>query len=94
MNFGNSIEKNKPQVELFINVLPMLIGRMVRPLKMAVLLLSLHPLPDQCLLHRHSTQKTDLPTYLPQAPAGDCSYQRGSEGHASQLVSLVTNEPT
>ena len=62
---------------------------MVRPLKAAVLLLSVHPLPDQCLLYLHPTPKTDLPIYLPQAPASDCSYQRGSEGHTPLLVFLV-----
>ena len=46
---------------------------LVRSLKTAVLLLSLHPLPDQCLLHLHPTHLTDLLTYLPQAPAGDFS---------------------
>ena len=30
-----------------------------------------------------------LPIYLPQAPASDCSYQRGGEGLAPLLVSLV-----
>lgn len=34
-------------------------------LRMAVLLLSLHPLLDQCLLHLHPTHLTDLPTDLP-----------------------------
>ena len=67
---------------------------MVRPLKMAVLLLSVPPLLDQCLLHLHPTHRTHLPTYSPQAPAGDCSYQRGSEGRAPLLVSLVTDEST
>ena len=67
---------------------------MVRPLKIALLLLSVHPLPDQCLLHLYSTHWTDLPTYLPQASASDCSYQKGSEGRVPLLVSLVTNEPT
>ena len=43
---------------------------MVRPLKMAVLLLSVHPLPDQCLFHLNLTHMTDLPLFLPQAPAG------------------------
>ena len=58
------------------------------PLKMAVLLLSVHPLLDQCLLHLYPTHMTDFPTYLPQAPATDeCSYQWGSEGRAPQLVS-------
>ena len=27
--------------------------------------LSVHPLPDHCLLHLHLTHTTDLPTYLP-----------------------------
>ena len=40
---------------------------MVSPLKTAVLLLSVHPLPNRCLLHLHPTHLTDLPTYLPQA---------------------------
>ena len=35
---------------------------MVRPLRMAVLLLSVHPLPDQCPLHLQPTHITDLPT--------------------------------
>ena len=48
---------------------------MVRPLQMAVLLLSVHPLLDQCLLHLSPTHMTDLPTYLPQGSATeDCSY--------------------
>ena len=67
---------------------------MVRPLKMAVLLLYVHPLPDQCLLHLYLTHLTDLLTYLFQAPASDCSYQSGGEGRASLLLSLVINEPT
>lgn len=37
---------------------------------------------------------TDLPTNLPQTPASDCAYQKGSEGCAPLLVSPVTNEPT
>ena len=68
---------------------------MVGPLKMAVLLLSVHPQPDQCLCFAYYlTRMTDLPRYLAQAPASDCSSQRGSEGRALLLVSLVTNEPT
>ena len=39
---------------------------MVRPLKMTVLLLSVHPLPNQCLLHLHPIHMTDLPANLPQ----------------------------
>ena len=42
---------------------------MDRPLKMAVLLLSVNVLLDQCLLHLHPAHLADLPTYLPQAPA-------------------------
>ena len=66
----------------------------VRPLKIAVLLLSGHTLLNQCLLHLHPTHMTDLPMYLPQAPASDCSYQKGHEGRAHLLVSLITNEST
>ena len=45
---------------------------MVRPLKVTVLLLSVHLL-DQGLLHVHALHMTDLTTYLLQAPANDCS---------------------
>ena len=38
---------------------------MVRPLQVAVLLLSVHPLPDQCLLHLHPMQVTDFPSTCP-----------------------------
>ena len=55
---------------------------MVRPVKMAVFLLSVHPLPDQCLLHLHPTHMPDLPVNLPQASTTDSSYQRGCEGRA------------
>ena len=55
---------------------------------MAVLLLSVHP-----LLHLHLlTGLTFL--LLAPGPAGDCSYQRGGEGRAPLLVSLVTNDLT
>ena len=37
---------------------------MIRHPKMAVCLLSVHPLLDQGLLHLHSTHLTELPTYL------------------------------
>ena len=40
----------------------------VRPLSMAVLLLSVRPLPGWCLLHLQSARITDLPKRLPQAP--------------------------
>ena len=36
---------------------------MVRPLKMAALLLPVHPLPDQSLPHLHPIHLTDLPSY-------------------------------
>ena len=65
---------------------------MVRPLKMAVLLLCVHPLPDQCQLHLHPSHMTDLPTYLPQAQLVTVLIK--GEGRAALLVSLVTNEPT
>ena len=61
---------------------------------MAVLLPSVYSLLTQYLLHLHPTHMTDLPTYLPQAPAtNERSYQWGSEGQAPLLVSLVANEP-
>ena len=47
------------------------VEHVVRPLQMAVPLLSARPLPDQGLFHLHPTQMTDLPIYLPQAPAND-----------------------
>ena len=78
--------------------------RMVQPLKMAVLLLSVHPLPDQGLLHIHPMHMTDLPTYLPQAPANDCSSFRSElstmlikgavRGTPLCWFPLVTSEPT
>lgn len=55
---------------------------------------SVHPWPTRRLLHLCLTHLIDLPGYLPQTPAGDCSHQRGGELHASLLVSLVTSEPT
>ena len=39
----------------------------VRPLSMAVLLLSVRPLPGWCLLHLQPARITDLPKHLPQA---------------------------
>ena len=39
----------------------------------AVLLFSVHSLLDQGLLHFHPAYLTDLFTYLPPAPASDCS---------------------
>ena len=67
---------------------------MFRTLRMAVLLFSVHPPSVQCLLHLYPMHTTDLPFCLPQAPDGDCSHQRDSEGRAPLLVSLVTDEPT
>ena len=55
---------------------------MARPLKMAVLLLSVYPLSDQCLLPLHPTHSTDVPVNLPHVPAIDWSYQRGSKEQA------------
>ena len=54
---------------------------MVRPLKMAVLLLFAHPLMDKNLLHLHPTYMTDLPTYLPQVPSKDCFSFRSEHLH-------------
>ena len=46
----------------------------VRPLKVAILLLSVHPLLDHCLFYLHCSQVSDLPACLPQAPtSSDCS---------------------
>ena len=44
---------------------------MVRPLKMAIFLLSVHTLLDQCLLNLHPTCITDFPTHLMHVPASD-----------------------
>ena len=40
---------------------------MVRPLKMAVLLLSAHPLPNQFLLYLYPMLTTDHPTTCPRS---------------------------
>ena len=72
---------------------------------MAVLLLSVHPLLDQHLLHLHPTHRTDLPTYLPWPQLVIVltvgaehlhllAYRSGGKGRAPLLVSLVTDEPT
>ena len=42
-----------------------------------------------CFIYTYS----GLPTYLPWAPASDCSYQRDGEVCAFLLVSLVIDEP-
>lgn len=73
---------------------------MVRPFNIAVLLLSVHPLLDQWLLHLYTIHMTDLPTYLPQTQlviilalnqniSTMVAFRRGSEGCAPLLVSLV-----
>lgn len=53
-----------------------------------------HLLPNQCLLLLYLTHTADLSMCLPLALASHHSCQRGSEGHAPLLVSVVTNEPT
>ena len=79
-------------------------GCFVRPLKVAVLWLSVHLL-ILCLLQLLPTHTTDHPSNLlkpqlmivltlDQNISIIITYQRGHEGHASLLVSLVTNEPT
>ena len=66
---------------------------MVRLFKMAVFLLSVHPLSNKCLLHLHLVHMTNLPVYLVQAPTSD-SLSNGQWGGCPSIVSLVTNEPT
>ena len=51
----------------------MMVHCIFRSLKVPVLLLSVQLLFHQCLLHLHPAHMTDFPTYLPQAPASDCS---------------------
>ena len=46
----------------------MVLGTHTVRLKMAVLLLSVHSLPNQCVFHLYRTNMTDLPTYFPQTP--------------------------
>ena len=64
---------------------------MVKTFRMVVLLLSVHPLPDQCLLH-HSDHG---PSYLLTSGSHWWLFlAKGQRGVCSLLVSLVTNEPT
>ena len=49
----------------------------IRPLRMAVLLLSVRPLLDCLLLRLYPTHPTDLPMTLPWAPVSAHSQQRG-----------------
>ena len=44
--------------------------------KMAALLLSVHSLSNQYLLHLYPTHVTNLPTCLPQAPASESLAKR------------------
>ena len=50
--------------QILYHLSPLASQPMVRPPQMTVLLLSVHPLLDQCLLHLHLTYLSDLPTYL------------------------------
>ena len=59
---------------------------MIRPLKMAVFLLSVHLL-NQFLLHLYPTHSTDHPIYFLQDPVGNFSYGEGN-GNQDTLVSL------
>ena len=56
----------EPEILHILNIA--LSGVVVRPLKMAVFLLSAHRLLDQGLFHLHPVRRTDVLTYLPQAP--------------------------
>ena len=79
------------------------VGCIIRPPKMAVLLLT-HPLLHQLLLHLYSPYWTPyilgsgsswcLLSSLDQNVSTVRVYQRGGEGHTPLLVSLVTSEPT
>lgn len=62
--------------------------RVVRPLKMAVLLLSVQALTDQGLLHPCPRRRAA------PGPAGpSLRWSKGGEGRGPRLVSLVTKEP-
>lgn len=83
----------EPEILHILNIA--LSGVVVRPLKMAVFLLFAHPLLDQGLFHLYPVHRTDVPTYLPQAPgprpqAQLMMYtrgcQRGPKGCALLLV--------
>ena len=72
-----------------------------RPLKMAVLFVSAHPLLAQPLLRLHLTHRTSYifdpgPSFWLFWPLDQnlLAYQRDDEGCALLLVFLVTNEPT
>ena len=59
--------------------------RVVRPLKMVVLLLSVHALTYQGLLHPCPRRRA--------APGPSLRWSKGGEGRGPRLVSLVTKEP-
>ena len=59
---------------------------------MTVLLLSIHPMQDQCLFHLHYIHMTDLPAYLPQASA--TLIKEVVRGMPPLLDSLITSELT
>ena len=61
---------------------------MVRPLKRAVLMLSVHPLPDQCLVDLNPINM------LAPGPSWWLFSSKGSFGAWPPLVSWGTNEPT
>ena len=76
---------------------------MITPPKMALLLLSIHPLLNQCLLHLHlRTWLTFLyacpRAQLMRALASDHNppwcLSKGKKGHGPLLVFMVTNGPT
>ena len=59
--------------------------------QVAVVLLSVHLLLDQCLFHLYPMHMTELPIYFSQALASD-SLLKGQWGVCASLVSLVTDE--
>ena len=75
---------------------------LIRPPKMAVLLLSIHPLLDQCLLHLHlltrltflyAWPRAQLMTALALDNNPPQCLSKGQEGHGPLLVFMVTNGP-
>ena len=58
---------------------------MVRPLRMAAVLLCAPP--AQCLLRLHPTHMTNIPEHLSQVQASDPPIEWVGEGQLSQLVS-------
>lgn len=76
--------------------------RMVRPLKMAVVLLSVHSMPASptslltglTFLHTCPRPQLMITLALDQDISSKIAYQGGSEGRDPLQVSLVTDEPT